>query len=190
MTESIEITKTDKLEGTMAQLAENMNILSVAQGQSALQVKTMGEAIGVIGAEITGIKAKQSEFEVVQKNMSDDIDYLKKTQEVASYQKTNLVQAANARAHKVLQLPADKSEWSDKNHDDYTKYYSYFIHGLYSDAKRAGVMGNRVETTQRMFYEPFMRFIETWIPRQGVQGLKDYADKQRESKERIKKLTA
>lgn len=190
MTESIEITKTDKLEGTMAKLAENMNILSVAQGQSALQVKTMGEAIGVIGAEITGIKAKQSEFEVAQKNMSDDIDYLKNTQEITDKEKKRLIRMANARVRNVLQLPDDKGEWNDKHHDDYTKYYSVFIHRLYTEAKCEGVMGSSVGTTQKMFYEPCVRFIDSWFPARGVQGLKDYADKQRDSKERIKKLTA
>lgn len=180
----------NNLESTMEKLAENMNQLALSNGQASIEIKTMGQAIGVLGAEVADIKKKQYVFEETQSQFARDIDDLKNMQEIPSSWVDNIKELANSRVRILLGLPENKQDYTDKNFDDKNRYYRTFIARLYSEAKKVGA-GSKIATTKKMYYPAVTEFISGWIPNisfdglTGADALKRYADKNRESQQRI-----
>ena len=178
------------LETVMGQLAENMNQLAISNGQTNMEIKTIGQAIGVLGAEVTELKKKQYAFEATQERFAQDIDDLKNMQEIPSAHVQNIKDLANSRVRTLLGLPNNRKDYTDRNWDDYNKYYRTFISRLYSEAKRVGLC-SRIDTIKKMYYPAVVEFISGWIPNDsvdgltGIEALKRIADKKRESQDRI-----
>lgn len=89
------------------------------------------------------------------------------------------------RVSDLLEIEFDsRGGVTDESRDVYDRYYGKFCGRLHNDAKHAGIEASNWRFTPRKFYPQLMKFAPDWSPARGVEGLKEYFDKPKNSRER------
>jgi len=71
--------------------------------------------------------------------------------------------------------------------DEIAKYYQTFIQRCYKSLKNDNHMGASYRRTKKKYYQTIIDSVEAWIPKEGIQNLKDIIDKRANSKKNAKK---
>lgn len=141
--------------------------------QNARTSEHITMALGVVAKNyeetnllVRGLADNVSNMDIALKNVVDDVNVLKTRTRISSHQSDKIQAAAKKRIMEILGNDMVSIE----------KYFAGFISLLYSDAKKAGILGARLADTQTGDYARAFDFIESWMPKCGVAARKDYLD--------------
>ena len=168
---------------------ENDNLISVEVMQQML-----GQTIGItkINAESIAVMTKDLEYVknvvggLVSKmnNHSDDIIVIKDrmtelelNEEITDEQANTINGSIKKRVAEILHFDTD----------EIAKYYQTFIQRCYKSLKSDNHMGASYRKTKKKYYQTIMDSIEAWIPKEGIQNLKDTIDKRANARKNAKK---
>jgi hypothetical protein len=142
-------------------------------------VNSQNQQIGVINKTVQAMDARLVNVEVQGSNNSDRITHLEEDQFVDLIKADNIRFSAQSRVAELLHIELDeRGGITDEAKDgyDYTHYFSKFCGRIHTDARHAGLEGPRIYATPRKNYQALLNFINEWVPRRGVEGLKSYYD--------------
>lgn len=118
------------------------------------------------------VSALDSKVSVMEKRM-DGIEY----NEEISYAQQNII---NGLIHKIvyqrLGIGTKPSEWSDEEQLVNAKYFKLFSRRLRAEVSNKGHLAYPYRTTRKGNYQAACEDIEAWIPRLGIDALKQEAD--------------
>ena len=102
--------------------------------------------------------------------------------QLTTQQRNTVRKAVHAQVLKILELPEKKSEWKPSHYIVSNKYSSIFHARCYVEVSSLGHLAKPYgDTTQKDFVDA-IKDIEAWIPRNGIDGLKEEADMNREAR--------
>lgn len=106
-------------------------------------------------------------------------EHLENDVQLTTQQRNTIRRAVHNQVLKVLELPERKSEWKTEHYILSQKYSSIFHARCYVEVASLGHLAKPYgDTTQRNFIDA-IKDIEAWIPKNGIDGLKEEADKNR-----------
>lgn len=106
-------------------------------------------------------------------------EHLENDVQLTTQQRNTIRRAVHNQVLKVLELPERKSEWKAEHYILSQKYSSIFHARCYVEVASLGHLAKPYgDTTQRNFIDA-IKDIEAWIPKNGIDGLKEEADKNR-----------
>lgn len=106
-------------------------------------------------------------------------EHLENDVQLTTQQRNTVRKAVHNQVLKILQLPERKNEWKVEHYILSQKYSSIFHARCYVEVASLGHLAKPYsDTTQRNFIDA-IKDIEAWIPRNGIDGLKEEADKNR-----------
>ena len=112
-------------------------------------------------------------------NIEKRTERLENDVQLTTQQRNTVRKAVHKQVIKVLELPDKKSEWKASHYVLSQKYSSIFHARCYVEVASLGHLAKPYgDTTQRNFVDA-IKDIEAWIPRNGIDGLKEEADKNR-----------
>lgn len=91
------------------------------------------------------------------------------------------------RVCRLLDLPFSESDFSRVDFDTKNLYVDKFISRLYGEARSAGLLGSKNQTTLKSNYTELLHFIDTWEPKCGVEELKNVCIKEAAAKQKKKR---
>lgn len=103
-------------------------------------------------------------------------------EEITYEQQTMIDSLISKRVYQVLEINTSKSRWTEEEHEINEKYGRLFRRRLRSEVANKGHLAFPFRTTSKGNYDRACRDIEAWIPRNGVEALKEEADKAAEAR--------
>lgn len=98
-------------------------------------------------------------------------------------QKTAIQKAVHERVYSLLDIPLDRDEREDSEHDQVNAYASLFHQRCYSEVSNLGHLARPYEKTLSKDFDAAIADIKTWTPEQGIDSLKQEAEQN--SRQRI-----
>lgn len=118
-------------------------------------------------------------------NIEKRTERLENDVQLTTQQRNTVRKAVHAQVLKILELPEKKSEWKPNHYIVSNKYSSIFHARCYVEVSSLGHLAKPYgDTTQKDFVDA-IKDIEAWIPRNGIDGLKEEADMNREARHLI-----
>ena len=152
---------------------------------TALNVNGISEQMGVIVKTVSNLKSDLVEVKGDVKDIGERVRVIEDDEPLKEYQQYNYAQAVRIRVSDLLGIEFDsRGGVTDESRDIYDRYYGKFCGRLHNDAKHAGIEAHKWQFTPRKFYPQLMKFAPDWSPARGVEGLKEYFDKSKKSRER------
>lgn len=141
-------------------------------------VNSQNQQIGVINQTVHAIDARLGNVENLSQDHNDRLIHLEEDQFVDLIQADNIKISAQNKVAELLEIEFDeRGGISDESKAyDYHFYYPKFCGRIHVDARHAGLEGPRIYATPRKNYQALMNFINEWVPKRGVDGLKSYYD--------------
>ena len=140
-------------------------------------VNSQNQQIGVINQTVQAMDARLGRVEVQGSENSDRITHLEEDQFVDLIKADNIKISAQNRVAELLEIEFDeRGGVTDESRREYTRYFSKFCGRIHVDARHAGLEGPRIYATPRKNYQALINFINEWVPKRGVDGLKSYYD--------------
>lgn len=154
-------------------------ISTMVEGIQALTnlVNSQNQAIGVINKTVQSLDARLGNVENQGESNANRIAHLEEDQFVDLTKADNIKHSAQDRVAELLEIEFDEHGGvTDESKYTYTRYFGKFCARLHVDARHAGLEGPRIYATQRKNYQALINFINEWVPKRGVEGLKSYYD--------------
>ena len=140
-------------------------------------VNSQNQQIGVINKTVQAIDARLGNVENLSQDHNDRLIHLEEDQFVDLIKADNIKLSAQNRVAELLGIEFDeRGGVTDESQYDYTHYFSKFCGRIHVDARHAGLEGPRIYATPRKTYQALINFINEWVPKRGVDGLKSYYD--------------
>lgn len=140
-------------------------------------INSQNDQIGVINKTVGGIKGDVNEIRSEMSDMGDRVTHLEEDQFVDLIKADNIKLSAQSRVAELLEIEFDeRGGVTDESRYDYARYFSKFCGRIHVDARHAGLEGPRIYATPRKNYHALIKFINDWVPKRGVDGLKSYYD--------------
>ena len=140
-------------------------------------INSQSEQIGVISKAVSSLKNDFGEMQSRMSNMDGRLEHLEDDQFVDLICADNIRLSAQSKVAQILNIEFDeRGGVTEESRYVYTKYFSKFVGRLHVDARHAGLEGPRIYATPRKNYEALINFINQWVPKRGVDGLKSYYD--------------
>lgn len=159
----------------------NNQISTMIDGIQALTnlVNSQNAQIGVINKTVQAMDARLGNVELQGTENADRITHLEEDQFVDLIKADNIKFSAQSRVAELLEIEFDNRGGVTDEESmgyDYRMYYPKFVGRLHVDALHAGLEGPRIYATPRKNYQALINFINDWVPKRGVDGLKAYYD--------------
>lgn len=135
----------------------------------------MRELIGInmdTAKKVDNMDSRISSIEKRTKHLEDDV-------QLTTQQRNTVRKAVHNQVLKVLGLPDKKSEWDAEDYVVSEKYSSIFHARCYVEVSSMGHLAKPYGDTTQQNFVPAIKDIEAWVPKNGIDGLKTEADKNR-----------
>lgn len=165
----------------------NNQLSTMIDGIQALTnlVNSQNSQIGVINKTVQAMDARLGNVELQGTENADRITHLEEDQFVDLIKADNIKSSAQSRVAELLEIEFDeRGGVTNDSRYDYTHYFSKFCGRIHIDARSAGLEGPRIYATPRKNYQALINFLNEWVPKRGVDGLKAYYDGLAESRRR------
>lgn len=149
-------------------------------GKTLTLVNATAQSVNVLTGKVGDLSKKLDELETVVggnfKKIGTEIENLKNNTEVETRQKKQIRRAVTNRVCELLGLPQKKTKWNMEQKLTYEKYGNLFHRRCYSEVSKMGHLASPYEETIKKYYTDAIKDIESWIPLNGISGLKREAD--------------
>jgi len=153
-------------------------------GQTISVVKNNSESTAVIlkrleinESIIGGLVSKMNNHNDDIVSIKDRMTELELNEEITDDQANTINSAIKKRIAEILHFDSD----------EIAKYYQTFIQRCYKSLKNDNHMGASYRRTKKKYYQTIIDSVEAWIPKEGIQNLKDIIDKRANSRKNAKK---
>lgn len=152
-------------------------LLQITQN-TAMSVNAQSKQMGLVLSTIEGLKKDNGEIKGTLVSVVEDVRGLKEDQFIDLVKADNIKQSAQSRVAELLEIEFDERGGiaDESKAFDYHFYYPKFCGRIHVDARHAGLEGPRIYATPRRNYKALLKFINDWVPKRGVDGLKSYYD--------------
>ena len=147
--------------------------------QTAFNVASISEQMGLISKEVRDLKIGQRELSEGLKAVNDRMQNYEDRIRVTRPQAQNIRNSIHARTAILLHIEYEngivkpESMFADKY------YRQGFISRCYTDARKSSRLGTPYTETYQRDYDEVLHFISGWEPPTGVEGYKSYLDARR-----------
>lgn len=160
----------NKLDGQITTMVEGIQALTNL-------VNSQNQAIGVINQTVQSLDARLGNVESQGESNANRIAHLEEDQFVDLICADNIRISAQNKVAQILNIEFDeRGGVTEESMYVYKKYFGKFVGRLHVDARHAGLEGPRIYATPRKNYEALINYINEWVPKRGVDGLKSYYD--------------
>lgn len=157
-------------------MSEIDDVMAVVR-QSAFNIQTVGEQMGIISTELKNLKIEQlrtgEKIEAITDRMQNYEDRLRVNRACAQ----TIRRAIHARASELLGIEYENGRVADRCINTDARYRGKFISRCYYDAREHSKLGTPYYETYQRDYREVLDYIGTWVPQEGVTGYKEYLDK-------------
>lgn len=157
-------------------MSEINEVMAVVK-QSAFNIQTVSEQMGIIANEVKNMKVEQLRISEKVNTMADRMQNYEDRLRVNRAGAQNIRRSIHMRAAELLGIEFIDGHVADWCVDTDKKYRGKFIQRLYSDAREQSKLGTPYYETYQRDYAEVLEFISTWVPTSGVTGYKEYLDK-------------
>ena len=141
---------------TFEQMNQIISNTVYAQNIVSVQLENLSGQLGGVVKELSGLRKDYSDL---TQRMND----LELEEECTTYQITIINETAKKRCSEIL--------GGHKN-----IYYRTFMKKIYKEARLYAGLGHCMSATKKKDYDRVINFLESWIPRCGIQNLKNQVD--------------
>lgn len=167
---------TDSTAIAMLNPNDSNDLLKLAQ-LNTMNINGLSQQMGLMNKAVTAIRDDVTSLRAEMTDAKADIRGLKDDQFVDLIKADNIKKSAQNRVAELLEIEfSEQGGVTDKSDYNYVRYYGKFIQRLHIDARNAGLEGPRIYATPRKTYQALIDFINEWVPKRGVEGLKSYYD--------------
>lgn len=167
----------------MSELNELMQVVK----QSAFNIQSVGEQMGIVATEVKSLKVQQLRMSEQMDNLSDRMQGYEDRIRVSRSQAQTLRRAIHQRVIELLGIEYVEGCVADWCIADDKKYRGGFISRLYHDAREYSRLGTPYYETYNKDYLEVLEYINKWVPMRGITGYKEYLDKRAEEAREKKK---
>lgn len=164
-----------------------MNELMEVVRQSAFNIQSVGEQMGLVAREVKDLKIQQLRLSEKMDTLDGRLAKHERTERVSRTEQQTLRRAIHLRVNELLDIKFENGVVADESIEDDVKYRGGFISKCYHDARTYGRLGTPYTETLRVDFSETLDYINAWIPTNGVAGYKEYLDKRAEEKARAQK---
>lgn len=171
----------NELMNTTENFSNVMTTLNAALELSKSNTENISTIIGEIKTQrqvIGDLTKSVADIDTAIKQLNDDFEIFKLNEEVTDAQATSIRSTCERRVCEIL----------GENALERKKYFNIFIKNLYKDARKYGVLGSKIATTQKGNFQRCIDFAESWVPSCGCVALKEKADRNAEANRKAKEL--
>lgn len=156
---------------------EGNDLLQFAKIQLA-SINGLSEQMGIVTQSIKTLNGNVREVSEKVADMDGRLEHLEDDQFVDLIKADNIRLSAQNKVAQLLSIEFDERGGvaDESMYYDYKKYFGKFVGRLHVDARHAGLEGPRIYATPRKNYQALIDFINEWVPKRGVDGLKSYYD--------------
>ena len=166
-----------------------MNELMQVVKQSAFNIQSVGEQMGIITSEVKSLKVQQLRMSEQMGALADRMQGYEDRIRVSRSEAQTIKRAIHARVIELLGIEFVDGCVADWCISDDKKYRGGFISRCYHDAREYSRLGTPYYETYHKDYLEVLEYINTWVPMRGVTGYKEYLDKRAEEiRERKKRI--
>lgn len=151
-------------------------LLKIVQN-TAMNVSVQSEQMGLVLGAVNDMKQDLNKVKGELGGVVEDVRGLKEDQFVDLICADNIRISAQNKVAQLLNIEFDeRGGVTEESMYVYKKYFGKFVGRLHVDARHAGLEGPRIYATPRKNYHALIDFINEWVPKRGVEGLKSYYD--------------
>lgn len=166
-------TRIDRLEEMMYQVVEGQKKATESTIMASENTSIMAATINSHTLLINGLNNSINSLQETTNVLSGKIEVLEYSSEIKTEQVNSIRETANKR---IISILGEGKKNKEEIAYEIEKYYRKFIVRLYTDAKKFGGLGNKIETTKKGNFQRVIDYIEAWNPSEGCAKMKEYCD--------------
>lgn len=149
-------------------LGQTIGLTKINAENIAVMAKDLEYVKNIVGGLTNKINTQSDDI----LNIKDRMSELELNEEITEEQANTIRDTVNKRIAEILHY----------DNDEMAKYFRTFVIRCYSSLKKQNHMGSSYRRTKKRYYQTVIDTIESWIPNEGIQKLKDKIDKRAEAK--------
>lgn len=161
-----------------------MNELMQVVRQSAFNIQSVSEQMGVVAREVKDLKLQQLRLSEKMDSLDTRLQNHERTERVNRAESQNIRRSIHLRVNELLDIKFKDGVVAEESLEDDIKYRGGFISRCYHDARTYSKLGTPYSETLSIDYLETMNYIGSWVPVCGVTGYKEYLDKRAEEAEK------